>query len=176
MKLLRRLIAVLLFGPVVVGYSQITSADNSVHLDGRPSVKLTISTASTQFKVGEPVRLEILLTNISGKEIFVGRSVSANDIDDYELFVIDDHGKSAPTTASYRFSKGKRQPGDPIFYSTHSRAILLVSPSKSVKNWIDIGKAYKIDRPGAYKIWVERLDQTCNQRVRSNIITVTVMP
>jgi len=176
MKLRHTLLAIILCGTSAVGYPQITSADNSVHPGSPPSVKITISTSATQFKLGEPVRLEISLTNISGKEIFVGRSVSANDIDDYDLFVVDNHGKSAPTTASYRFFKGKRQPGDPMFYSTYSRGILLVSPGQSVKNGIDVGKAYKIGQPGVYKIWVERLDQTRNQRVRSNIITVTVTP
>jgi len=177
MNISRALIAVLLMGSAAIVHAQITSADNSVHPGSHPSVKIALSTSATQFKLGEPVRLDILLTNISGHPIFVGKEIGINGANEYDVFVVNDHGKSAPTTAYYRFIKGRRRPGDPkFFYSSHSRAILLVSPDQSVKSQIDLGKVYKIDQPGIYKIWVERQDEISNQKLKSNTMTITMTP
>lgn len=177
MNISRALIAVLLLGPAANGYPQITAADNSSHPSTHPSVNISISTAATtQFKLGTPIRLKVVLTNISGKEIFVGKEVSYNDLADYDVFVVNDHGESAPTTALHRFLSGKRRPDDPRFYFTHSRQILLVHPGQSLKSGIDLETIYKISQPGTYKIWVERQDGISNQRIKSNEITITVTP
>lgn len=177
MKISRALITIFLMGLAAIGYAQITSADNCAHHGSQPSVRISLSASATQFRLGEPVQLEIVLTNISGKPIFVGKEIGINGASEYDVFVIYNNEKSALTTAYYRFIKGKRKPGDPqFFYSSHSRAILLVLPNKSLKSQIDLEKIYKIDRPGVYKIWVERQDGISDQRIKSNTITIRIVP
>ncbi len=174
MRLNRAMIVAVLLGATASSSSaQITSTDNSVHPGSQPAVSLSLSAVPARVKVGESIRLYISLKNISTKEIFVGNDIGSA-APDYDVFVVDDQGAVPPTTPYYRFVKGGRLPSDPRFYSTYSRSTVLVQPGKALGSSIDLGKLYELDHAGLYKIWVERLDQISNTKVKSNTISVTI--
>jgi hypothetical protein len=156
--------------------AQIMKTDKATASVARPSVTLTLSAVPATARKGQTIDLEVSLKNISQKDIFVANETGPHGEADYDVFVTDAQGMSAAETAYYRFVKGKRQPDDPRFYRSYSRQVAVVEPGKSLGTTIDVGTIYDLSRPGTYKIWVERLDQTSGIPVKSNVVTVIVTP
>jgi len=51
-----------------------------------------------------------------------------------------------------------------------------LQPGESVVRDVDVAKFYDIELPGKYQIWVEKIDEKSQIRVKSNTITITVTP
>jgi hypothetical protein len=175
MSFCKAMTVLVLFGGSASIGAQIRSTDNSINPGSQPSISLILSASSPQIKLGDQIRLNISLTNTSGKEILVGDERGGVEVD-YDISIADENGKAPAATAYLRSIKGNRLPDDPKFYRTYSRQILSVKPGMSLDNRIDLGRIYKIISPGIYKIRVERLEEISKKRVQSNTITLTVIP
>lgn len=164
-------VALLITG-LTLADAQSVSKDNAT----QPAFSLNLSAASTQVRAGEALRLVVSLKNISSKEIIIAKENATSDEADYSVLAIDEQGKNASTTPYYRVLKGERQTEVPKFVIRRSTQMLTVQPGESLESGIELGRIYKIETPGVYKIWVERLDKVSNIRVKSNTVTVTVTP
>jgi uncharacterized protein YfaS (alpha-2-macroglobulin family) len=162
-------VAVLIAGSALAE-SQSVSKDNAT----QPAFSLTLSAASAQVRTGESLRLIVSLKNIASKEIVIAKENATSDEADYRIYAVDEQGKNASSTPYYRVLKGERQTEVPKFVIRRSTQMLTVQPGESLESGIDLGRIYKTDTPGVYKIWVERLDKISNVLVKSNAITVTV--
>ena len=156
--------------------AQIMKADKATAPESQPSVALTLSAIPCTARTGQAIELKVSVKNISQRNIVVADEIGPNGGADYDVFVTDSQGMSAPETAYHRHLKGRRQPNDPLFYRSGSRQTSVVQPGRSVGDVIDVGKIYDLSKPDTYKIWLERLDQTSGIHVKSNVVTVTVTP
>ena len=57
-----------------------------------------------------------------------------------------------------------------------SMKVWIVHPGKSLTTQMDITRLYRIETPGKYTVWVERLDQVSGIRVKSNTEYFTANP
>jgi len=132
------------------------------HVD--PLFSISIDTREPSVKAGSPIRVHIVLANISGKN--VGLSVVPG-VFPYEIDVRDSDGVLVPETDYGRKMRG-RQNGYTLAEHT-----LLLKPGErqevdcTVSEWNDLSK------PGIYVIQVQRED---HPSIKSNKLTVTITP
>ncbi len=175
MKVQGIILVIALFAGTAASRAQIWSTKDMKLPEGKPAISLTLSANPQQIKSGGSIQLEILLTNISGGEIFVYKDIGKSDNSSYDVMVVDDRGVEAPTTPYYRHLRGKRLPGDPhLSYGTGSRMAVPVEPGETLKSQIDLVLLRLLNHSGTFTTWVERNDDISKSRVKSNLVIVTV--
>jgi hypothetical protein len=173
MSILKAVAVFLVLGRPIALLAQTTSpiiADQLVYA-------LNIRATQSEAKVGEPISIDIILTNISNKALGIAFDMAGRSEFTYEVFVDNQQGVEAPYTPYLRALRGKlREPGDPDMLIQSDRKMWIVQPGKAVTTHMDITRLCKIEVPGTYTVWVERLDQSSGIRVRSNTVSLTVNP
>ena len=156
----------------------IAVAQNPEPTQKQPVTTLNISTVQESVKVGSPVRIRVILKNISDHDIVVGREVGGMDC---RIDVRDAHGKLVADTKLGYFRNGhvanldlsRISPQDltgNAYYGT-------LRPGETSKWELDASKLYDIKQPGSYSIQVDRRDpEDLSTFVKSNTITVKVTP
>lgn len=137
---------------------------------------IAVRSTQAEAKVGEPINIDITLTNASGKPFSLKFERGGRSEFSYELYVDDPNGAVAPYTPYLRALKNKKESGDPDIQIDTSMGVWTVQPGKSMTTHMDITRLYKIEVPGTYKVWVERVDESTGIRVKSNAVSVTVNP
>ena len=134
---------------------------------------LTISSPQPTVRIGEEVPLNIVMTNTSGKDIHYGQPLSVKWAMLFDVHILDSANKPAPETPYGRQLHGTdRNPaslGGSVF-SAH------VGPGKTLEQQLMLNKEYEIGHPGKYTIQAERVDAVSGTAVKSNTITLTVVP
>ena len=170
MKLVKPIVITLLLSAAASVDAQTSSRGNAE----KPAFSLSVSALPAHVSPGEPIQLTVSLVNNSRDEFSLSQENGISGEVDYDVFVTDAQGADAPTTAYYRSIKGKRLPQDTKTSHAYSSQILILQPGQSTNSRIDLGRLFKIDEPGTYRVWVERVEPGHNLRVKSNVVAVTV--
>jgi len=139
-----------------------------------PSISIEISMTQTTIKVGYPINVKTVMTNVSSHDVEYSLT-NASPL--FEKHVADQHsGSSAPETGAGRilhsWLPGHGMKGGSIF--SEDRTLL---PGKSIETVSDISKEYDVGQPGKYEVWVEVRDpEHRDKKVKSNVIVFTVVP
>lgn len=141
-----------------------------------PAFSITVQGPQTAAKLGEPVKIDITLTNISDRALGVHLELEGRSEITYEVFMEGLRGGEAPTTAYLRAVRGQHLPSDPDGVIAYSTKIWLIQPGKSATTHMDLTKLYEIKEPGTYKVWVARKDKVSGIKVQSNALTISVSP
>lgn len=138
--------------------------------DSSPSIAIRISAAPHVVRPGAEVRVRVLITNISGHEVSLGRSngqAQGEHTNRIEVFAGD--GAPAPLTAYGRALQ------DPERHS-FSNIWFSLQPGASFEDEIIVSKIFNLTRPGKCTIQVQRPDPTSALKpaIQSNVVKIRV--
>ncbi|MGD0938305.1 MAG: hypothetical protein ABR905_01250 [Terracidiphilus sp.] len=155
-----------------------TAGSNPVTI---PPFSLSLSAKQAQNKIGESIQLVVSVKNTSENIIYDNVTYSKLGLVRYEFFmtVLDGNGNSPAMTKYYRHQIGQWLPGEQEkdVNDVGGRIDYVpLQPGESVVRDVDVAKFYNIELPGKYQIWVEKIDEKSQIRVKSNTITITVTP
>jgi len=141
---------------------------------------LDISVPHDTVKMSAPIVVEVQLKNTSDHVIY-RTSLPGGEIHGemvgFPPIVRDANGKEPPLTKWGRLVFGRDTPED------NSSGLVLngllrvpMPPGEVMKTEIRLSELYDLSMAGKYTVQVRRYDQENKERVRSNIIAVTVVP
>jgi hypothetical protein len=134
-----------------------------------PSFTLTISTKTTEFRVGSRVSIDVVMQNITKHTIDHSDWYSDAGEMSFSCDVRDEDGKSIEKIAHQH-----PELDTPSYYWG------AVPPGESIASKLRISRLYKFDKPGKYTIQVSRPDPDfpdVNGKpalIKSNTITITI--
>ena len=150
---MRNLLVLLMIGFSSVVYSQST----------QQPFKITLSMAKPEVNVGDHVYIDLLMTNTSNQDvnctIYAEGSLDGN----YEYNVLDEDGQPPPKIV-------RIHPLSSAIYP----CIIKPGESRSISGLIS--QLYYFIQPGKYTIQVTRGYEGSDDLVKSNTITITVLP
>jgi hypothetical protein len=133
---------------------------------------LNISAKDDTVRAGSEVRVKIVLTNTSNREIYIIHE-KASDVGEQAGFTLDVRDAGGMVVPFTRYGQ--------LFFN--HEAVTLGAPSpfdlkpgKTLKDEIIVSKLFDLSKPGKYSIQVKRQDDSSTAVVKSNTITVTVTP
>jgi len=120
--------------------------------------------------MGEPVKIQITLTNTSSREIGILRSAAEFD---YAIEVRNARGKLVPMTPSFQ---EKNKPGSVRVFS--SNVLYPLKPGDTLTDEVVVTDLYQMANAGKYSVVITReLPEDLGKgTVRSNTLAVTVVP
>jgi hypothetical protein len=137
---------------------------------------IKLSAQQTTFKKGSEIKLKVALTNTSNQQIFVRREKRDDKAEfSYSFDVRDEAGKPAPEAKYKRALKGEQPEGETTVVVS-APGLVPIDPGQSLDEEVIVSKLFDLSVPGKYVIHAERLDDTSNVSVNSNVVTITVEP
>jgi hypothetical protein len=147
------------------------------HEASMAAFSVAISLPQTTVRVGAEIKLDVVLTNTSKKDLFL--TITGNLAEfDYSIKVLDKTGNEPHETKYFRAARGKdsSDPGDrTTLVVAPSTGIRQIKPGDTFTSIVDLSKIYD-QQAGTYTVQVERFDENSQTMVRSNTITFTVAP
>jgi hypothetical protein len=169
MKLLRNL--ALLATVIAIAPGSLAAAD-----DNKPLYTIVISTPQSTVKVGEPVRIHVVLTNISAAEISLSTDLSVHC--DYSIQVEAPDGSSSKNSACTGGSSRslRLKPGDQ--FEDDETLTNIYQLDQHGEDLINTLKTFPFAAPGKYTVQLSQhiSGDPKSGVVRSNKITITVIP
>ena len=181
--------------PYDVGPIDSSIANDIARVRAAPSTKdprfsINIKAEVSKVKTGSDLRIDLLVTNTSDHIISLGKTLAPDTGEvTREVDVFDAGGKPAPQTKMYRVLKGKESPeeivhpaenGKASWVETSRRVFTIssvdVKPGDSIDDRILLGKLFDFSKPGNYTVQVREYDYLSQTYVKSNTITVTIIP
>lgn len=137
-------------------------------------ISVALSTPRSEYVVGQPIKIDIVLRNTSDKEIAVAQSNAIGKAGlSYEIDVLDDTGKRVPYS---RY--GKRLHGeDPRGAIFDSQKIYYLQPEQTLSDSAVLNTIYDLSSPGQYVIQVAKKPFPSvepEEPVASNAIKITI--
>ena len=145
--------------------------------EGHTNVWDFVNSAQTVVKAGSPIVIAVRKTNISKHEIDKASCVHDDAFGDRcggQYDVRDSHGNSVELT--------KPKMADPLVWSGPAHVIgtkdNVLQPGESTTNHDVVSEGFDISKPGKYTIQLSQhvRNDPKSRVVRSNILTVTVLP
>lgn len=142
-----------------------------------PVFTMSIGVKQNTVKSGSETTIDIVITNVSSKEIQVWRARRGPP--PYTFLVTDGRGKAAPLTpmgeairnGTFVF-KGKK--GETRYMGGGSGSFALVAPGATADDALVISDFVDLRQPGRYAIRLRREDPYTKVSVESNSIMLTV--
>jgi hypothetical protein len=135
----------------------------------RAAFVIAISAPNDEMAVGSDALVSIALKNISGKQILFGHHPGRDNPEfSYRIEVRSAAGKVVEETAYGRGAMERQQ--------SESRSVDYVQPGGTAMQTAHLGKLFSLNKPGRYTVQVERRDAENKVMVRSNEITLNVVP
>lgn len=136
----------------------------------RPATfSLAIHTQQATIKAGDALSLTLVMTNTSDKDIRFGQVLNGGR-SPFQIHVLDESNHKVPETPYGQQVNGTT----PDTMAVGGEFTVEVAPGKSVREEIMLTKAYEINRPGQYTIFVEKYDPLSGVTVKSNVIVLAV--
>jgi len=145
-------------------------------LASQSAFPLTVTAVRGSVKVGSPIRMDVVMTNDSVHDIHLMKDASLGY---YWIEAVDDKGHRAPLTTFGTTFGALSGRIDRSLAPKPSGGTMVFVTVKAGKTWIeqlDASRFYELSQPGKYVIHVEGTDPETFKIVRSNAITITVMP
>jgi dipeptidyl aminopeptidase/acylaminoacyl peptidase len=131
------------------------------------SFVITINAPEDEVQVGSDARVVITLKNISDHQVLVGRHTGVDSPEfTYRIEVRNAEGRTVEETA---YARGVRPERD-------SSMVDYVQPGGVAVQTAHVAKLVNLRRPGRYTVQVLRRDPKSNVVVRSNEITLSIVP
>ena len=132
-------------------------------------VTITISAPQAEVKVGAPILLHIVMTNLSRQDIYVPKNAARARAERYYFIsVFDSEGNAPPTT---QYGKAIRYPGAEAM----SRLMVILKPGEKLEEDSTISDIFDMKSAGTYKVIVTRPSPLeDNVILKSNEISITV--
>lgn len=126
--------------------------------------------------VGAPLQLHVKITNASKKNIILSQDMTKKAEFFNTIYVRDAGGIELVKTDRHRaFRMEPLSTAQPTGFTFNDFAVQL-QPGEAIQDETDIRTLYEIDQPGKYTIQVQRVDNETKTTVKSNTITVTIVP
>ena len=132
---------------------------------------ITIRAPEDEVQIGSDMRVTITLKNLSTKQVLIARHTGADSPEfSYRIVVRDAAGREVEESAYGRGIRDERA-------QTAGRSIVdYVQPGGIAVQTAHIGKLVNLRRPGRYTVQVSRKDSASGVTVKSNEITLSVVP
>ena len=137
----------------------------------KPSFSIAINAPEDIVKADSSVPLDIILTNTSDKDTSSGEILGGAELN-YDIDVRGSKGELAPETSFGR----KLHHKEPGFTLGGSVVAYYLKPGQTHETRSYLNRVYDLSQPGKYTIQVQRRDPDSNTIVKSNAITITVVP
>lgn len=142
-------------------------------------LSIAVDPPPSPIRLGSPViNVTVTVKNISDKEIYLETvrtgNVSAGYMDFNYLLMKD--GREIETTFFHRKITGRNRPDDPQEVWSGSFIVLPHPPGVIYRMLIDLRRLYEIKEPGVYTLEVSRFDEDSKRKVRSNTLTLKIVP
>jgi dipeptidyl aminopeptidase/acylaminoacyl peptidase len=136
---------------------------------GGEDFTIAISAPEDEVRVGGDARVTIALRNVSDHQIAFAHRPGANNPEfSYRIQVKDATGHVVESTAYGREALQHQQ--------EESRMVEFVQPGKAALQTAHVAKLVNLNRPGRYAVQVFRKDPKTGKVVRSNELTLNVVP
>jgi hypothetical protein len=168
------LIGVLLLGAGLCSKGQSTSASQNSSRS-KPGYTITVAGPSTE-KLGTPINVVVTVTNITSDDLYWSSDIGKDSSYKAFHFYLLKSEKEVPTTFLHRKLTGTQKHGDPHEVAGGSSVVLAHPPGKMFDIPIDLSRLYEITEPGTYTVQVSRYDGETKSVVRSNILTIDIVP
>jgi hypothetical protein len=142
------------------------------------SFSVAISAPQTAVKAGSEIKINIILANTSDRQLVITVDRGAQGEFDYTIKLSDSNGHEPPETKYFRAVRGKdaSDPGDTTtLVVSPSSGLKGLKPGETFKSTIDLTELYNLQQ-GRYAIQLERFDDKSKTLVKSNKLTVSVIP
>ncbi len=134
---------------------------------GAASFSITISAPEDEVQVGADARVVITLKNISEHQVLVGRHTGTDSPEyTYRIEVRNVAGRAVEETG-YARGVSQLEGGSMVDY---------IQPGGTAVQTAHVAKLVNLRRPGRYTVQVSRKDATTNALVKSNEITLNIVP
>ena len=138
---------------------------------------ISISMVNSQVSLGSPTKIQIVLENISDKEITVAESnFSKNGERSYRLNVVSNTGSAVPRTDYGKALSGQRTQSFTIIRDSQKPHFL--QPHEKLVSEATLNRIYKFENPGTFFVQAAKdinPDAANSDVVKSNILTVTIV-
>jgi dipeptidyl aminopeptidase/acylaminoacyl peptidase len=136
---------------------------------GSEDFTVAIGAPQDELKVGSGAKLTIALRNVSSHQIAFAHKPGANNPEfSYRIEVKDARGHAVEETAYGREALQRQQ--------EETRMVEYVQPGKAAVQTAHLEKLVNMNRPGRYTVLVFRKDAKSGAVVRSNELTLNVVP
>jgi hypothetical protein len=135
-----------------------------------PWFSVTIDTPEATVTVGLDVKLKVIFTNNTGKDIHYSAGGPARSGPAFDINVRDAEGNPVPETLYGLKLHGK----DPHPWSGSVFSATL-HPGKTIEEEVSLSKEFDLSKPGKYTVQVQEKNPVF-QTVKSNVLTITVVP
>ncbi|MBB5340195.1 alpha/beta hydrolase family protein [Tunturiibacter gelidoferens] len=143
--------------------------DSSQRAGGSEDFTVAIGAPQDEVKVGSDARVTIALRNVSDHQVAFAHRPGANNAEfSYRIEVKDAAGRAVGLTAYGREALQHQE--------EESRTVEFVQPGKAAVQTAHLEKLVNINRPGRYTVQVFRKDAKSGAVVRSNELTLNVVP
>jgi hypothetical protein len=137
--------------------------------DGHASFEIAISAPSDEVQVGADARIVITLSNTSDREILFSHRPGTNNPEfSYRIEMRNAAGRAVEETEYAREARLRQQ--------TEGRSVDYVQPGMSTAQTAHLGRLVNLNRPGRYTVRVSRVDPATHAVVKSNEVTLNVVP
>jgi hypothetical protein len=137
--------------------------------DGRASFQIAISAPNDEVQVGADAQVVITLSNTSDRQmLFAHRPGMNNPEFSYRIEVRNAAGREVEETAYGREARQRQQ--------TEGRTVDYVQPGGSTAQTAHLERLVNLSRPGRYTVRVSRIDPATRAVVKSNEVTLNLVP
>jgi hypothetical protein len=144
-------------------------------LNANPGYTITIASSAQPTRISAPVNVTITVTNISNKDLD-WRAEKHNTAYRAFNFALTNRGREIETTVFHRKLTGKQRPEDPLDVGNGGSFLGTLTQGRSVTYTVDLKQLYQITEPGAYTLDVNRVEDDNKTVVRSNTLTLNIVP
>jgi hypothetical protein len=176
-KLLALLLA--LVGACSFGSAQnspVTGSDDSAST--RPDYTITLTQPSNPISLKQPIQVTMTIKNITNGDV-LWRAVRGTHADSWYSgfrFQLRKSGEEVETTFFHRKISGRQRPNDPVDVLSDSTILLPKPPGTMFIHMVDLQHLYQITEPGQYTFMVSRVAEDDKTIVRSNTVTLSIVP
>jgi hypothetical protein len=166
---------ILSFGPCCVGQTP-TSATAGSAISDKPVFTITLAPPIGPIRIGSPIVVTVTVTNVSGKDIYLGSDRGKNAAYKDFGYLLTKDGQQVETTVFHRRITGQNRADDPPQMESSSSIVLSHPPGKIFVMKVDLNRLYKISEPGVYTLVASQFDDYSKTTVRSDPLILTVVP
>jgi dipeptidyl aminopeptidase/acylaminoacyl peptidase len=151
------------------GASAVAKGRSSPAGDSQSSFQIAISAPSDEVQVGADAQIVISLRNMSDRQmLFAHRPGMNNPEFSYRIEVRNAAGRAVEETAYGREAQQTQQ--------TEGRTVDYVQPGMSTVQTAHLERLVNLNHPGRYTVRVSRVDSATKAVVKSNEVTLNVVP
>jgi hypothetical protein len=162
---------------VLLGFCAVARLSGAQDALERPSFSIVLTGPQLEVKVGKPVAVRVTITNTSNQylpnAVIPNTATQSKTRRSIELRVYDGNGKAIAES-----TRGRRSRGQEPDQSVGVLTVLSfpIAPGQAIQETADLFEEFDVKTPGQYVVVAERFDPRTKQVIKSNTISVRVVP